>query len=111
MQEIVSATAGLSSQIATAVTYIKQQMAAQGETIGINFMRSEILPHLEKGIKESQSSILLKYSIDESELEDAVRTYINEGDVEIAEMALSMKKMYNNFGGQADIDEFDDLED
>jgi len=111
MTELFSLTAAHASQISIAVENIRGQMAQQGQSLSPDFMRKEILPHVAAGIEKAQNTVLAKFNADESDLEDAVKTYISEGDEEIFELALKIKKIYNKFGGDAIIDEDEDDDD
>lgn len=111
MGEIVSKVSLMSARLASAVENIRQQMAAQGQQLDSSFMKSQILPHFISGLQDIQSTILLKHEVEPEELEEAVTTYIDEGDQELFEMSMKVKKCFNQFGGELRIDEDEEEDD
>lgn len=67
-------------------------------------MKQYILPHFGSNLKEIQETILAEFDVDEDELEEAVNTYIANGDEELAGITKSIRILHTQFGGDSDIE-------
>jgi hypothetical protein len=89
-----------------AVEGIKQKLASQGQEIeDRKLMQAFVLPHFESAFKQLQETILAESDVDENDLEDAVTTYVKQGDKKLADICERIRMIYREFGGEVDIDE------
>jgi hypothetical protein len=88
---------------------IRQQIQSQGQDMEESrVMQSFILPHFTSGYKEITTQVLHEYDAEEYELEDAVKTYLANGDEKIREMTMKIRKLYQTCGGEVNLDEDED---
>lgn len=92
------------------VNGLKQQFAAQGQQINeSDLMKHFVLPKLEPAFREAQNSVLAAYDVVEEDLEEAVTTYIANGDKELASIVDRIRKIFTSLGGDlGDSDESDE---
>lgn len=101
MGKIVEAVKLNVPRFVRAADSIKQQIAAQGQEIeDAQIFKSFILPHLENSIREITQATLDEFDIDEDELEEAVDTYIEQGDDALKHFSEQLKMIYKQFGGE-----------
>lgn len=94
----------LAPKLITAAQNIKMQIQQQGQDVEeAIIMKQFILPHFESSLKEYQDELLNEFDMDEDDLEEAVNTYIANGNKELADIAQSIRVMHNQFGGDSDI--------
>lgn len=92
-------------QLLRAAEGIKQQIAAQGQEISdAQLMQAFILPHFENAVRDSTDEVLAEYDVDEDELEEAVNTYVEQGDMELQDITKSLTVLYQQFGGTTEED-------
>ena len=105
MTQILAKVKLLAPRLLGAAQNIKQQIAQSGQEIDdATLMKHYILPHFDSSLKEIQESILDEFDWDEDELEDAIAYYSKENE-EFRHINKSLRVLYNQFGGDADIDE------
>lgn len=72
-------------------------------------MKHFVLPKLEPAFREAQNSVLAAYDVVEEDLEEAVTTYIANGDKELASIVDRIRKIFTSLGGDlGDSDESDE---
>ena len=103
MAKILEQLKVTATQMIRAAEGIKQKIAQQGQEIeDRKLMQMFILPHFETAFQQLQEKILDEYEVEEYELEDAVNTYIAEGDKKLSETAERIRMIYKEFGGGID---------
>lgn len=95
----------LAPRLLMAAQNIRQQIQQQGGEIEDEVMMKQyILPHFGSNLKEIQEKILEEFDVDEDELEEAVNTYIANGDEELIGITKSIRVLHTQFGGDSEIE-------
>ena len=81
---------------------IREQIEAQGQRLDDEkFKKRMLLPQFEKLLQEVQNQIFDEFDVDESEVDDAVTTYIREGNNQLRDINEKIQLLYQNFGGDS----------
>jgi len=100
MQEILDKVKLMATSMLRRAEQIKQQINAQGQEIDDQqLMKLVIAPQLDSSFRELQNEILKSYDMDEEDLEEAVTTYIQEGDIELRDISERIRQIYKGLGG------------
>jgi hypothetical protein len=79
---------------------VKQQVAGMGQEISDQELLKHIVgPHLDVSYRNAQEAVLSIHGIEEEDLEEAVNTYIANGDKELIAISENMKMIYKTLGG------------
>jgi len=65
----------------------------------MTIMKQWILPHVESSLRDIQDQILAARDVEEEEIEEAVNTYIANGDKDLAGIVKTIRSIYRQFGG------------
>ena len=102
MNYILARTKDGASQMYGVLENIKQQAQAQPDFDVETVKKTYVLPHFETLVKKVQEEACDKFDVDSDEIEEAVTTYIENGDVKLIEISTKLKRMYRDFGGETD---------
>jgi hypothetical protein len=106
MNSILKKLKLLVPKLLMAAQNIKMQIQQQGHDVDeMTIMKQYLLPHFDSNLKEIQDAVLEEFDVDEDELEEAVNKYIADGDEELASIAKSIRVMYQQFGGDIEIED------
>jgi len=105
MKSIYAKLQTLAPRLMSAAQNIKQQIQQSGQEIDdMTLMRQFILPHLDTNFSDIQNSVLEEFDVEVDELEEAVDTYVEQGDEELVSICKGIRQLYRQFGGEADDD-------
>lgn len=103
MTKILEQLKSKATQLIRAAEGIKQKLAQQGQELDDKkLMKAFILPHFESGLQEIETGVLESHDVDPADLQDAVETYIKQGNSKLKEICDRMRLIYREFGGEVD---------
>jgi len=103
MTKILDQLKSKATQLIRAAENIKQKLAQQGQELeDRKLMKAFVLPHFETGLQEIETGVLQAYDVDALDLQDAVETYVKEGNTKLKEICDRMRLIYREFGGEVD---------
>lgn len=106
MEQILMKLKLTATKMIRAAESIKQQMVAAGaEASDDQIMKHYILPHLSGEFKTLQSVVLDEMDIDEDDLDEANKEYIEKGNKKLLEITSKIRQIYTQFGGELEANE------
>lgn len=100
MHEILDKVKLMATNMLRHAEKIKQQISQQGQDIDEQqLLKLVVVPQLDSSFRELQTEILNSHDMDEEDLEEAVTTYIEDGDKELLEISEKIRKIYKGLGG------------
>ena len=110
MREIHSKIKISASNFVRQVEGAKQLIAGMGEEISLQEILKHIVgPNLDVSYRNVREAVLSIHGIKEEDLEEAVNTYIANGDKELIAISENMRMIYKTLGGDLG-DSGDELE-
>jgi len=105
MQAICDKVKMIAMRMLQASENIKAQLAQQGQEMDDRkLMKTFIYQHFVDQLEGIQSAVLSEFDAEESELEDAVNTYVRT-EPELREIVEKIKTLHYQFGGDKDEDD------
>lgn len=103
MEKILTKLKMIASKMMPHIESIKQQYQAAGQDMDDKTIcKMILLPHITRDFQKAQDDVLEEYDVDADELEEANSEYMKNGHKKLIEITNTIKKIYNEFGGEVD---------